>query len=90
MTRKPPSLLWIRKELRELYSQDFDECVGLAWWPPGDGNSSRWSLEVYGGDVEVIGREWVPSHGQPFDATAAARRLLSDLRAHLSATSATA
>jgi hypothetical protein len=72
----PPSLRALTAELRALHA---------AWAHPDAGGeyvgitAEGGMLEAYEGQ-RLIGREWIPGDGKPFDAVAAARRLLAAVR----------
>jgi hypothetical protein len=86
ISKKPPALRWITKELRSLHEAYAHPiagggCVCLAFtkspWVRQGGES--WSIEPTDERSPITdarhGCEYIPGDGKPFDAVAAARRL---------------
>ena len=80
-----PSHRDLTRRLRELHEAFAHPIAGGEYVSLVYAGRDHWSAEVVGlvDSRFRAGREWIPGDGRPFDASAAARRLLSDLRSHL-------
>lgn len=84
---KHPTQRALTQCLKELHDADFGEYVSLCWV---NARTSTWhshNVWILTSDPNMhsllshpIGREYIPGNTEPFDASAAARRLMSDYR----------
>jgi hypothetical protein len=79
VTTPMPSLRALTKSLRQLH-EAFSHPMGGGEYVSLVDAGSYVGFVIEGGDhPDGTGHEWVPGDGLPFDAVAAARRLLSDV-----------
>lgn len=88
MTPKLPSVRELARELSNINSYEYGEYVGLCitrerWLILSPAEPASLCLEP---GYSYIGREYIPGDAAPFDAHAAARRLISDARSSMKGT----